>query len=179
MLTFRANGTSSVTCVSPQGSLQVFPAEAPKKALPENTYCLLSTPEKTSAKSTISWPGEYDYNGLAIKGLGTESQVSYILTTEGLRCGFLSAPLGDWGEPELEKLGDLDILVIAAEDAKKVQHIVEEVDPPVVIPLRGKDEKTYQEVLRLCGAKDSEPVKEVKLKKSGLPTDARVVYVLE
>jgi hypothetical protein len=158
--------------------VQVFPSASPKK-LPEKTYCLLPTPEKTSSSACISWPGEYDYGGLAIRGLGKGDQVSYIVTSEGLRCGFLSSPIGKWEEQEIETLGDLDVLVLPSDDPKAVQHIVEEVDPPVVIPLRGKDAKAYQEVLKICGAKDSEPVKEVKLKKSGLPTDTRVVYVLE
>ena len=170
----------SVTCVSPQGSLQVFPTEKLTKKLDEKTYRLLPIPEKTTFNpSVISWPGEYDRGGITIRGISHDSQVSYVVTTEGLRCGFLSSPLHEWGEHALELLGDIDVLVLPAENTKLVQHIVEEIDPPVVIPLRGKDAKVYQEVLKVCGAKDSAPVKEVKLKKSGLPADSRVVYVLE
>ncbi len=169
----------SVSCVTPVGSLRVFPSEAPKKPTADKTYHLLATPERESVPSVISWPGEYDYGGLTIRGVSHGDHVSYIVTAEGLRCGFFSSPLHEWKDHEVETLGDLDVLVIPADDPKLVQHIVEEVDPPVVIPLRGKDPKAYQEVLKVCGAKDSAPVKEVKLKKSGLPTDTRVVHVLE
>lgn len=128
---------------------------------------------------TVSWPGEYDYGGISIRGFGRNGHVSYIVTTEGLRCGFFSSPLGQLEDHEIEALGDLDVLVVPAEDVKKVQQIVEEVDPPVVIPIKTKDSKVFQEVVAACGGKDVETVKEVKLKKSTLPTESREVYVLE
>ena len=162
----------------------MFPQAVPKK-LPERGYALLAEPRDEHNASIISWPGEYDYGGMTIRGLGDPStssgggsHVSYVVTTEGLRCGFLSSPLGSWNEQEIELLGDLDVLVLPAEDAKLVQTIVEEVDPPVVIPLPGKDPKVYREVLQACGAKEVAPVSEVKLKKSSLPTETREVYVL-
>ena len=166
----------------------MFPKEVPKKSPGEKHHVLLATPSESTEPWIVSWPGEYDFNGIAINAIGQAPstgsgqgtlQVSYLVMAEGLRTGFLSSPLRDWTEQEIERLGDLDILVIPADDAKLVQKIVEEVDPPVVIPLRTKDEKTFQEVLRACGAKDEAPVKEVKLKKSSLPTETRMVYVLE
>ena len=100
------------------------------------------------------------------------------MTAENIRCGFLSSPLGKLEDHEVEAFGDLDVLVIPAEDVKTVQKIVEEIDPPVVIPIKTKDDKAFQEVVAACGGKDVEPVKEVKLKKSSLPTESREVYVL-
>jgi hypothetical protein len=142
---------------------------------------LLAEPVDARDANVISWPGEYDYGGMTIRGLAQngDAHVSYVVTTDGLRCGFLSSPLGSWNEQEIELLGDLDVLVIPAENAKLVQTIVEEVDPPVVIPLPGKDPKVYKEVLQACGAKETAPVSEVKLKKGSLPSDSRAVYVLE
>jgi len=142
---------------------------------------LLSAPIDGQDDRIISWPGEYDYDGIAIRGIGQKEgkQVSYVVTTENIRFGFVSSPLCAWNEHEIELLGDLDVLVVPAEDVKKVQAIVEEVDPPVVIPLRTKDAAVYQEVVAACGGKETEPVKEVSLKKSTLPTETREVYVLE
>ena len=181
MPTLRAPGGPTSTFALEQGSLLVFPKELPKKSPGEKHHVLLPAPSESTEPWIVSWPGEYDFNGIAIHAIGQAEgkQISYLVMAEGLRTGFLSSPLRDWTEQEIEQLGDLDILVIPADDAKLVQKIVEEVDPPVVIPLRTKDEKTFQEVLRACGAKDEAPVKEVKLKKSGLPVDSRVVYVLE
>lgn len=159
----------------------MFPKGKGEKSSGEKQYVLLSTPGQGSPSSIVSWPGEYDFGGITIRGIGQGDtpQVSYVVMNEGLRCGFLSSPLREWSEHEIELLGDLDVLVIPADDPKLVQHLVEEIDPPVVIPLPSKDAKTYQEVLKVCGAKGAEPVKEVKLKKGGLPADGRTVYVLE
>lgn len=170
-----------MSCASSQGSLTVFPESKTEKMVGEKKYVLLAKPELEARSSIISWPGEYDFSGMTIRGIGQEEgkQVSYVVVTEGLRCGFLSSPLQEWSEHEVELLGDLDVLVIPADDAKLVQHLVEEVDPPVVIPLPSKDAKTYQEVLKVCGAKEVAPVPEVKLKKGSLPADSRTVYVLE
>jgi len=142
---------------------------------------LLSSSNGKDDRHTISWPGEYDYDGIAIRAMGNgeSDQVSYIITAEGMRCGFISSPMREFTEEEEEVIGDLDVLVVPADDVKKVQKLVEEVDPRVVIPLKTSDEKVFAEVLAACGGKDAEKVSEVKLKKSGLPTESREVYVLK
>lgn len=112
-------------------------------------------------------------------GKGENDQIQYIVSAEDMRCGIMSAPLPEFTEAEEEVIGDLDILVIPAEDAKKAQKIIEDIDPRVVIPVRANDEKAYREVLAAVGGKDLEEVKEVKLKKSTLPVDTREVYVLK
>ena len=158
----------------------MFPEEAPKKC-PDGTYVLLSKPVENADDSIISWAGEYDYAGMIIKGIGHRDtdQVSYIVTSEDLRMGFLSSPLTALNEFELELFGDLDVLVIPADDEKIAQKIVEEIDPPVIIPLNTKDGATYKEVILACGGNGSDSMKEVKLTKSGLPKDSREIYVLE
>ena len=139
----------------------------------------MSVPEEEQVDGVISWPGEYDYVGISIRGLGQNGHVSYIVTADNIRCGFISSPLGELTDHDLEALGALDVLIVPAEDVKKVQAIVEKVDPPVVIPVKTRESKAFQEVVAACGGKDTETVKEVKLKKSTLPTESREVYVLE
>ena len=133
------------------------------------------------SNNEISWPGEYDFGGITIRamGKGENDQVNYVITAEDMRCGFMSAPIFELTQSDTEIIGDLDVLVIQAGDAKAVQKLLEEVDPRVVIPVKAGDEKAYREVLAACGGKDLEEVKEVKLKKSTLPTDTREVYVLK
>jgi hypothetical protein len=159
--------------------LLLFPEDT--KGAKENVHVLLDAPEEGQTENVVSWPGEYDYGGISIKGIGHDegNQVSYIVTTEGLRCGFFSTPLQVFTEKDEEMIGNLDVLVIPADDVKKAQKLVEGIDPPVVIPLRMKDEKTFKEVLAACGGKDAETVTEVKLKKGSLPTESREVYVLK
>ena len=170
---------SSILCETQSGSLLLFP-EAKSKAK-EGVRLLHVLPKESDSNDEISWPGEYDFGGVTIRamGKGEHDQVSYIIIAEDMRCGFMSAPLFELTESDTEVIGDLDVLVIQAGDAKAVQKLLEEVDPRVVIPVRVGDEKAYREVLAACGGKDLEEVKEVKLKKSTLPTDTREVYVLK
>lgn len=147
----------------------------------EGTKVLYDSPKENGSDNEISWPGEYDYGGISIRALGKgeNDRLSYIISAEEMRCGIMGSPLPEFTEAEEEVIGDLDILVIPAEDTKKAEKIIEDIDPRVVIPLKTKDEKSYREVLAACGGKDLEEVKEVKLKKSTLPMDTREVYVLK
>lgn len=166
-------------CSSEEGSLLLFPDG--KVTTGEKTWTLVADPQENGDKRMISWPGEYDYNGISIRGIGKgeNDQVSYIVTAEGIRMGFISSPMQDFTEKDEEIIGDLDILVVPADDAKKAQNLIEEIDPRVVIPVKTKDEKVFKEVIAACGGKDVETVKEVKFKKSTLPSETREVYVLE
>ena len=177
MITIKSKGKKTVLCETKQGSLVVFPEGDIKKGEAGKRF-LLDKAQDQQVEGVISWPGEYDYDGISIRGVGVNGNVSYIVTVDNLRCGFMNAPLGEWSEYEIELLGDLDVLIIPAEDVKKVQAIVEEVDPPLVIPMRTADDKIFNEVVAACGGKDTETVKEIKLKKSSLPTESREVYVL-
>jgi hypothetical protein len=178
MVKIQSKGGKTISLESSQGSLLLFPEGKVKAS--DSTRVLLDAPDDSANGNTVSWPGEYDYGGVSIRGIGQKegTQISYVVTTESIRCGFLSSPVGEWSEADMQILGDLDVLVVPADDVKLVQKIVEEVDPPVIIPLKSKDEKIFKEVVAACGGKDVETVKEVKLKKSTLPTESREVYVL-
>ena len=175
----QSQGGTSLLIETQNGSLLLFPEGKVKAG--EGTRILFDTPKESDSANELSWPGEYDYNGISIRamGKGDTDQIQYIVSVEDMRCGIMNSPLPEFTEAEEGLIGDLDILVIPAEDAKKVQKIIEDIDPRVVIPVRAKDEKAYRDVVAACGGKDLEEVKEVKLKKSTLPTDTREVYVLK
>jgi hypothetical protein len=157
----------------------VFPPEIPAKPAGENTFFLMGTPQETDRGDVISWPGEYDFGGITVRGIGQgEGQVSFVVIMEGIRVGFLSAPLQTWSSRETELFGDLDVLCIPSGNTKFVQDIIEEADPRVLIPVPA-DPQTYADVLRICGANEIEPVADVKLKKANLPKENREVYVLQ
>lgn len=175
MITFSLSGSSGFLCRSGSIALDVFPSG---KAA-EGCIGLLSVPEEEPAKGTISWPGEYDIGGASIHGIGQKEgqQVSHVVEMDGVRCAFLSSPLQDWSDYELELLGDTDVLVVSAEKPKVLQKIVEEVDPRMVVitPIDGKIEAG---VVAACGGEGVEPTKEFKLKGS-LPAEGRQVVVLQ
>lgn len=176
MLTFTASGPTTVRLQHGRGSLVVFPENTKAK----EGLLLLAKPDETPAKGTISWPGEYDVEGVAIRGIGHDegTVVSYAVTVEGTRCAFLSAPLRDWSDHELELLGDVDILCIPTDDPKALQKLVDEIDPRVLIPLASGSADKHAESLKICGAQNVESVTEYKVKGS-LPAEGREVVLLE
>lgn len=141
---------------------------------------VLANPEEETTVGTISWPGEYDFNGVSVRGLGHEEgrQVSYVIVAEGVRTAFLSTPLHSLTDFELEQIGDIDVLAIPTDDPKKVQELVDAIDPRILIPLPTKDDKTFQEVLKACGALGKEEIDEYKLKGS-LPAEGREIVLLK
>ena len=141
---------------------------------------LLGAPEEEVKPGVVSWPGEYDINGIAVRGIGHDEgqRVSYVIDDGKVRIAFLSTPLHEWEGHNLELLGDVDVLCIPADDAKIAQKLIDEVDPRVLIPLPTKDEKTFVELLKVVGAQDKEIEKEYKLKGS-LPAEGREIVILK
>lgn len=172
-------GGQTLRCTLGKLQLISFPASV-GKSVPEGTMVLLSHPEEEPTDGVISWPGEYDFSGVLIRGLGHEDgrQVSFVVVADGTRFAFLSTPLHKLSDFELSQIGDIDVLVLPCDDAKLVQELIDAIDPRVLIPLATKDEKVFQEVLKACGAQGKEAVDEYKLKGS-LPAEGREVVILK
>lgn len=153
-----------------------FPKEVNEKA----HINLLEAPEEEVAKGTVSWPGEYDIGGIAIRGIGHDEgqRVSYVLDDSTVRIAFISSPLHEWSDHNLQLLGDIDILCIPADNAKIAQKLIEEVDPRILVPLPTKDEAVFVELLKAVGAQDKEIEAECKLK-GALPAEGREVVILK
>jgi len=177
MITCTSLDESGIKCELPKKTIAVFPGKA---GAGEADIILKASPDEEPKKGEISWPGEYDTDGVAIRGIGHDEgrQVSYAVSAEGRRLAFLSSPLHDWTDREIEMLGDIDVLFIPADDAKKAQRIIEEVDPRVLVPLPTKDEKAFAELLKLCGALGKELSDEYKIK-GALPEEGREVVILK
>lgn len=171
MLLFRCT-PAGLLCSGGPKSFAVFPQGAADAGL-----VLLSVPEEELQEGRISWPGEYDMAGMAIRGigLGEGQQVSYVVHLPDVRCAFLSSPLGEWTEEALEQLGSIDLLVLPGENAKAVQKFLDVVDPRLLflLPLQNGVDR---DVLKICGAESKERVAEYKLK-GALPAEGREVVV--
>lgn len=174
MLLFTALGSGSLRVTGTQKQVVVFPSQG-AKAVADNVIVLLPNPEEDTTKGCLSWPGEYNEAGVSIRGIGHEEgqQVSFVVEADGVRMGFLSSPLKDWTDKQIELAPDIDVLAIPADDAKLVQKLVDEFDPRILFLLPGKDASTVEKSI---GVK--ERVSEYKLKGS-LPAEGREVYVLE
>lgn len=175
-LTFTALGGHSFRVAGGQRALVVFPADAAEPA--KETLTLLPGPEEQSRDNVISWPGEYNEYGISLKGIGHEEgqQASYIVEVEGVRCGFLSSPLRDWSDKQLEMAGDLDLLVLPTDDEKIAQKLIDEFDPRVLVLLPVKGD-AYDVIAKSAGAKPESVTAEYKLK-GQLPAEGREVVVL-
>lgn len=153
----------------------VFPEKIEK-----NTWTLLAHPEEElTNEKVISWPGEYDFAGVSFRAIGQEEgkQVSFVCDAENVTIAFVAAPVLEWTDAQVERLGDVDVLVVAADNAKKVQDLVEDVDPRMVILIE-TDKGDLAGCMKGCGKAEAETVKDVKIKKSSLPQDTREVVVL-
>lgn len=175
MLVFAAQKDAGIRCTGGQKPLVIYPSG---NSDPE-AVTLLATPEEQPQTKVFSWPGEYDSAGMILRGIGhTEGrQVSFVAVVNKVRCAFISSPLHEWSDHELELLGDIAVLVVPSEKPKILQKIIDEVDPRVLVLVTAGD-KTDPEVLSVCGAKTIEPVSEYKLKGT-LPTEGREVVVLK
>ncbi len=174
MLTFTAVSGSGFRLTGAARSLSVFTG----KVVDAKDLLLASLPEENPTSDVLSWPGEYDRSGIAIKGIGqAEGQhVSFVVFADDVRVGCIAGPIQDWSEAEIEKLGEVTVLVVPAEDTKKVQALVDEVDPRILILIPGKGGKLDNDVLKAMGALGKEQLPDYKLK--GLPQEGREVVVL-
>ena len=115
--------------------------------------------EKGEGQHLFDWPGEYEAKGILFDAIsaydrprdkedakkdGAESVLIYALTLEDMRIAHLSN-LGHKLTPEmLEKLGNIDILIVpvggmkdgmATLSADKAVEVIEQIEPRIVIPM--------------------------------------------
>ena len=178
MLTFTSPGGQTVQFVNGGKKVSVFPGKDTIKA----DLALLKNPEEEPGNGTISWPGEYDYDGVAVRGIGhgEGDKVSYTVEADGVRMAFLSSPLEELSDHQLEIIGDIDILFLPADSASLAQKLIDQIEPRALIPLPSEDQDIFVEILKNCGAQGKEPQDEYKIKgKGSLPAEGREVVILK
>lgn len=176
MLTIKALAGSSVSLSDGTTTVVAFP----KKPV-AGVVNLFPTPEEDPKQNEhISWPGEYDIGGVAIRGIGQQEgqHVSYVIQMDDVRIALPSSPLEEWSQADIEHLGDVHIMILPAESPKHAQALIEEVDPRMLIIVPGADGDMNADVLKAAGATGKEHVSEYKLK-GGLPAEGREVVVFE
>lgn len=167
------NGTAcEVTTKS--STFLIFPDKTDGK-----TRMLLSHPQEEFQKNIICWPGEYDLDGMYIRGIGQDEgkQISFVCDTEGMRLAFIDSPVLKWSDTDVERLGDTAVLFIRADDGKNVKDLVETVDPRILV-LVPSGKADIGAIAKAAGASDAEKVSELKLQSSSLPTDSRRTVIL-
>ena len=142
-------------------------------------------------------PGEYEYSGIAVRGVMTPLSQGYDLTTRNTAfCiqldGLTVCHLGDINEPltsnVIDQLLPLDILLVPVGgtctlDVERIYQTVQDLDPKVIIPMHYQTEDvnvqlgTLDAFLRLTGTADVEPLNRITLTPSNLPSNLQVTVL--
>ncbi len=175
-LTFSTLGGCTVRVTGAARPAIIFPASSGSA---KDVLELLSSPEEEQREGAVSWPGEYNIGGVSVWGIGHSEgqQISYVAELDGIRCAFLSSPLQDWTDRQLEMVGEIDVLVLPAEDQKVAQKLIDEFDPRILIIIPTEDKEAYAAIAKLVGVKPDSTMAEYKMK-STLPAEGREVVVL-
>jgi len=172
MLTFTAKDGSTIRLTGGEKPLTIYPTKG--KGAEKDGLTLLSIPEEESTPGVLSWPGEFNISGMTFRGIGHDEgrQVSFIVESDGVRSLFLSSPLQDWTDHELEMAGEIDVLVLPTDDSKLAQKLIDEFDPRILLLVPSKEHAAIAKIVA-----PKETTEEYKLKGS-LPAEGREVMVL-
>lgn len=153
----------------------------------------------------LSWPGEYDINGVSIEGYSAFHFAKSAETPDQANCkvviynffigGFKVCHLSGLGHRltnELtEAIGDVDILLVPVGgnlviDSKKAIEVIEQIEPKLVIPMYYKIDGSKLDIegvdafLKAVGKTDGVTVQTLDIKKpEDLPVDKTDYVVLE
>ena len=147
----------------------------------------------------FSWPGEYETKGIHFKSIHSfhnqkddveqlENNIT-VMHFNGIRICHLGAQGTKLTPEQLEKVGDVDILLVpvggnSVLDTKKAKEVIEQIEPRVVIPMAYDTEGSklelgsVEEFIKVMGATPEETMDSFKVKKSELPDDNSKLIVL-
>lgn len=141
----------------------------------------------------IHHAGEYEVKGMFVHGVraprkdGTDHTI-YRISAEGIRIAFLGAIDRELKDKELEKLGNIDILILpvggnSVLSKEKANDVVSQVEPRLVIPSYFDTKGVKMKLDGVDGfckelSCPTEEVNKLKISKSSLPQDDINVAVL-
>ncbi|MBU3925655.1 MBL fold metallo-hydrolase [Patescibacteria group bacterium] len=134
----------------------------------------------------LDGPGEYELEGIYIKGIQSAGQNTiYSLNFEGITL----CHMGNFSEKELrpeikEAIGEIDILLAPIDgdgvlDAQEAAKISSRLEPSIVIPMHYKDNKSLKNFLDEFGNGTTKPSDKLTIKKKDLIAGKIQVVVLE
>lgn len=139
----------------------------------------------------IDWPGEFEVSGVSIESYPAhaysksevlKNQNVFVFTIDGFRVCTLSSLNHDVSDDLLDKLGEVDVLIIPVGgknvlDTKTAQTIIEEIDPRIIVP---SCFESPAEFLKANGKTDLQTVPKLVVKgKSELMQDGAQIVLLE
>jgi len=130
----------------------------------------------------ISEPGEYEIKGVYIRGISSRSgNIIYTVESEDLKVCYLdSLHEKEVNSEQLERVGDVDVLVVSLNYGKSIENIanfIKQIDPKIVLPIgysawkNNGIEDEPQELkafLKTTGQRQIIPQDRLSIKKKGL-----------
>jgi hypothetical protein len=146
-----------------------------EKTAKEGETHLAHTVGDLQAGGNLNWPGEYDRAGTSIRGLSADdTTIMWRLDIDNAKCAFMKTPLADaLSDHHLERLGEIDVLVIESDDAKKAEKTIEALDPRIIVVIGNGN----AELLKALTNTVPEAVKSYTVK-SSMPAEGREIVIL-
>ncbi|MDD2646490.1 MAG: MBL fold metallo-hydrolase [Patescibacteria group bacterium] len=140
----------------------------------------------------IDSPGEYEVKGVFVLGVKTGSnKIIYQIEVDGVKIGYLGEINKTLNDTELDKVDNIDVLIIPVGDkkntlgSKEAAEIIREIEPKIVIPscyqISGlKNElESLDKFLKEIGVKKYDIDDKVRIVKKELPENGMQVMVLK
>jgi len=144
----------------------------------------------------INSPGEYEAKGIFIQGINAShgekrgDVIIYIMDIEGMKVCHLSDIGQELTDEQVEKIGDVDILMIPVGgiytvDGEGAQKIINQIEPKVIIPMHyqipglklDKKLESVSSFLKTMGHEEIQAESSLKIKKAGLPPETKIVVL--
>lgn len=152
---------------------------------------ILSSPEEGKKVSTeafiLSTPGEVGIKDVFIYGLphfeGKILKTIYKLNIEDLKICFLGEISNSLTDEELDRLGEIDILILPISkktlSSSKAIEVVNGIEPTLIIPSSWKDKSEILEFIKEIGTKSAEEMEKLKIRKKDLVEEKIEVVILK
>lgn len=136
---------------------------------------------------TITAAGEYESNGLFVKGVQYNgNHVMYLIEAEGMTLAHLGTVTGELTDEQLETLEGVDVLFLplTCEEGRTCSRMVSQIEPRVIIPIQYKTGKftgnlaTLESFTKSMGVKDTNGEDKIILKAKDLPVEETQIKIL-
>lgn len=189
------NSKNSFTISSTNGNILINPA----KEQASKAHVIMHSSASSNVEAVrnpitdnydVSWPGEYEANNALIVGVeaphndaGTLETMYSITVPEGITVGFIGAVDKRPESKSIEKLGNIDILLLSIDEnsevkAKDMVGMIEEVECKIAIPFYTKEESLAAFSKALAEALP-EAQKSLKIQKSQIATEGTTYALLQ
>ncbi len=149
------------------------------------------------AAHTITGPGEYEIGGVFITGVRTSGRkrnangarnTLYVFDYEGVNVAHLGDLQRALTQSEIEALGTVDVALVPVGGgggltAAKAAEVISLIEPRIVIPMHYKTKEVSLQLdpldkfLKEMGLGNVEPLPELKVTSSTIPSETRVVVL--